>query len=176
MTHLDGASSWAEKRFSSCLTVWNVLLKADVKWLSLTYFREGRQGWGFPKSKLKMTEKWRALRPEPCVGSRWWLTSLRRGPSAAVRSSSVLQRPGSCRCLSGCPGSKRGEPGGIYRISAGGADFHTGGGAHLWDLLWVHLQGEVLKGLHSGLTRFGWCHKYTAGKRHAVVIPAEKMV
>lgn len=93
--------------FSSCLTVWNVLLKADVKWLSLTYFREGRQGWGFQKSKLKMTEKWRALRPEPCVGSRGWLTSLRRGPSAAVRSSSVLQRPGSCRCLSGCPGSKR---------------------------------------------------------------------
>lgn len=47
------------------------------------------------------------------------------------------------------------------------------GGAHLWGLLWVYLQGEVLKGLHSGLVHFGRCHEDAPGKWHTVVIPAE---
>lgn len=69
-----------------------------------------------------------------------------------------------------------GEPGGVLQKSQRRLQIltQTGGrgGAHLWALLWVHLQGEVLKGLHSGLTHFGRCHKDTAGKRDTVVIPA----
>lgn len=74
--------------------------------------------------KEASTEAWTSWWP------RWWLTSLSWGPSGGVRSSWVLQRPGSCRCRSGCPERRlqsevnRGD---LYGPSADGSDFHTGG-------------------------------------------------
>ena len=38
----------------------------------------------------------------------------------------------------------------------------------------MHLQGKLFKCPDSGLACFGGSHKHTAGKGHAVIIPAEK--